>query len=393
MTLKNAHDLARLARTHNACRVHSRDGAASPPFEPLRCGAGLFARSRDRGSNDDTFDMGDNAMINPHKHAGKDLEHVAEKMESWPKDTDFVYVNAGTIHMVKGGCFTAENYIDREQWAAAKSLHQYWFPEEQPKPEGYCDVCGDTHCIHEPYPGICAEYDGGSVSLDLAKAIYNGDFDPSGPDSYCDVCGHTHLIGVPYPGVCEAYAAGNVSLDMAKAIYNGDFRPENAEDSMNKTSDLVHRSIICPEHGLQDGLTFCPDCLADQASAREDELSRRSQIDLCTQLGGFTSPEEDEAWREAEKKINPVWQSPHDAGGVCVYHGIRYAAHERCHMCVLANAPGKEKVNLCPSCGGLSVSTHGKDCEKDDWIDEVLTPEIEKIRDCINRLMKVEKGR
>ena len=30
--------------------------------------------------------MGDNAMINPHKHAGKDLEHVAEKMESWPKD-------------------------------------------------------------------------------------------------------------------------------------------------------------------------------------------------------------------------------------------------------------------------------------------------------------------
>ena len=285
-------------------------------------------------------------MINPHKHAGKDLEHVAEKMESWPKDTDFVYVNAGTIHRVKGGCFTAENYIDREQWAAAKSLHQYWFPEEQPKPEGYCDVCGDTHCIHEPYPGICAEYDGGMVSL-----------------------------------------------DMAKAIYSGDFRQEKAEDSMNKTSDLVHRSIICPEHGLQDGLTFCPDCLADQASAREDELSRRSQIDICTQLGGFTSPEEDEAWREAEKKINPVWQSPHDAGGVCVYHGIRYAAHERCHMCVLANAPGKEKVNLCPSCGGVSVSIHGKDWEKDEWIDEVLTPEIKKIQDCINRLMKVEKVR
>jgi len=39
---------------------------------------------------------------------------------------------------------------------------------------------------------------------------------------------------------------------------------------MIKTSDLVHRSIICPEHGLQDGLTFCPDCLADQASAKEE---------------------------------------------------------------------------------------------------------------------------
>ena len=373
-------------------------------------------------------------MINPHKQAGKDLEHVAEKMESWPKDTDFVYVNAGTIHMVKGGCFTAVNYISREQWAAAKTLHQYWFPEKQPKPEGCCDVCGDTHCVHELYPGICAEYDGGMVSLDLAKAIYNGDF-----------------------------------------------RHENAEDSMNKTSDLVHRSIICPEHGLQDGLTFCPDCLADQASAKEDELSWRDQIDTCDQvvdfrpengldidadieiqkvaekvsqwddeythcywmkwmpfkdslyryewprfnngqgcskaewraardeienpssakaekpcmktqvkqlqaaedeilaseigvvesfLGSpFSTPEEDEAWREAEKKINHVWKS------------------------VLANAPGKEKVNLCPSCGGVSVSTHGKDCEKDEWIDEVLTPEIKKIQDCINRLMKVEKVR
>ena len=57
------HELAGLARTHNAGRAHSRAGAASPPFEPLRGCSGLFARSRDRGSNDDTFDMGDNAMM------------------------------------------------------------------------------------------------------------------------------------------------------------------------------------------------------------------------------------------------------------------------------------------------------------------------------------------
>jgi len=247
-------------------------------------------------------------MINPHTKTGEDLAHVAEHLAAWPSDTDFVHVQSGVIHMIEGGISLAVSYISREQWAAAKSLHQYWFPEEQPKPEGCCDVCGDTHCIHELYPGICAEYDGGMVSLDLAKSIYNGDYEPS-----------------------------------------------------------------------------------KQASL--EELSKQAQIDLCTQLGVFTSPEEDEAWREAEKKINPVWQSPHDAGGVCVYHGIRYAAHERCHMCVLADAPAKEKVNLCPSCGGVSVSTHGKDCEKDEWIDEVLTPEIKKIQDCINRLMKVEKVR
>ena len=128
--------------------------------------------------------------------------------------------------------------------------------------------------------------------------------------------------------------------------------------------------------------------------AAEDEIlaSEMSGAEPCPE-NPFSSPQEDEAWREAEKKFNPVWQSPHDAGGVCVYHGIRYAAHERCHMCVLANAPGKEKVNLCPSCGGVSVSIHGKDWEKDEWIDEVLTPEIKKIQDCINRLMKVEKVR
>ena len=285
-------------------------------------------------------------MINPHTKTGEDLAHVAEHLAAWPMNTDFVHVQSGVIHMIEGGSSSVVSYISREQWAAAKSLHQYWFPEKQPKPEGFCDVCGDTHCIHELYPGICAEYDGGMVSLDLAKAIYNGDF-----------------------------------------------RHENAEDSMNKTSDLVHRSIICPEHGLQDGLTFCPDCLADQASAKEDELSRRAQIDICNQVGAFSTPEEDEAWREAEKKINPVWKSPHPFGGVCVFHGVRYAAYEPCPMCVLANASAKEKVNLCPSCGGLSISTHGKQREKDEWIDEVLTPEIEKIRDCINRLMEVEAGR
>ena len=64
-----------------------------------------------------------------------------------------------------------------------------------------------------------------------------------------------------------------------------------------------------------------------------------TNIPECT----FTTPDEDEAWRESEKRINPVWQSPHDAGGVCITHGVRYAAHEQCPMCVLASETTKEK--------------------------------------------------
>jgi len=74
-------------------------------------------------------------------------------------------------------------------------------------------------------------------------------------------------------------------------------------------------------------------------SIREEMEDMRHQRDKAARdelISPFSSPEEDEAWREAEKKINPVWQSPHDAGGVCAYHGTRYAAHEQCHMCVLA---------------------------------------------------------
>ena len=266
-------------------------------------------------------------MINPHTKTGEDLAHVAEHLAAWPSDTDFVHVQSGVIHMIEGGISLAVSYISREQWAAAKSLHQYWFPEEQPKPEGYCDVCGDTHCIHELYPGICAEYDGGMVSLDLSKSIYNGDYEPS-----------------------------------------------------------------------------------KQASL--EELSKQAQIDLCTQLGVFTSPEEDEAWREAEKKFNPVWQSPHDAGGVCVYHGIRYAAHEQCYMCVLAGEAAKEEAK----------QARYQDTAGEDWIDEAartftaeefrgamkftlgkyvrragkkdaLESEIEKIRSYASRWLEYERAR
>jgi hypothetical protein len=125
----------------------------------------------------------------------------------------------------------------------------------------------------------------------------------------------------------------------------------------------------------------------------------------------FTTPDEEEAWREVEKKINPVWQSPHDAGGVCVFHGCRYSAYEQCYMCVLAGEAAKEEAK----------QARYQDTAGEDWIDEAartftaeefrgamrftigkynrrmgkkddLISEIEKIRDYATRWLEVEQG-
>ena len=143
----------------------------------------------------------------------------------------------------------------------------------------------------------------------------------------------------------------------------------------------------------------------------------------------FTTPDEEEAWREVEKKINPVWQSPHDAGGVCVFHGCRYSAHEQCYMCVLSGEAAKEEAKQ-PAYDPEDVAgvhSEGKqaryqDSAGEDWIDEAartftaeefrgamrftigkynrrmgknddLIKEIEKMRDYCQRWIDVEKGR
>ena len=133
-----------------------------------------------------------------------------------------------------------------------------------------------------------------------------------------------------------------------------------------------------------------------------------TSIPECT----FTTPDEEEAWREVEKKINPVWQSPHDFGGVCVFHGCRYSAHEQCYMCVLAGEAAKEEAK----------QARYQDTAGEDWIDEAartftaeefrgamrftigkyvrragkkdaLESEIEKIKDYASRWLEVEQGR
>ncbi len=164
--------------------------------------------------------------------------------------------------------------------------------------------------------------------------------------------------------------------------------------------------------------------------AAEDEIlaSEMSGAEPCPE-NPFSSPQEDEAWREAEKKFNPVWQSPHDAGGVCVYHGIRYAAHEQCYMCVLAGEAAKEEAKQ-PAYNPEDVAgVHSEakqaryqDTAGEDWIDEAartftaeefrgamrfsigkynrrmgkkgeLVKEIEKMRDYCQRWLEVEKSR
>ena len=126
----------------------------------------------------------------------------------------------------------------------------------------------------------------------------------------------------------------------------------------------------------------------------------------------FTTPDEDEAWREVEKKINPVWQSPHDFGGVCVFHGCRYSAYEQCYMCVLAGEAAKEEAK----------QARYQDTAGEDWIDEAartftaeefrgamkftlgkyvrragkkdaLESEIEKIRSYASRWLEYERAR
>ena len=143
----------------------------------------------------------------------------------------------------------------------------------------------------------------------------------------------------------------------------------------------------------------------------------------------FTTPDEEEAWREVEKKINPVWQSPHDAGGVCVFHGCRYSAHEQCYMCVLAGEAAKEEAKQ-PAYNPEDVAgvhseakqARHQDATGEDWIDEAartftpeefrgamrfsigkynrrmgkkddLIKEIEKMRDYCQRWIDVEQGR
>ena len=171
---------------------------------------------------------------------------------------------------------------------------------------------------------------------------------------------------------------------------------------------------------------------AQWQAAREELIiqraAQRQRPNIKTQVTAWHAAE-DEAWREAEKKFNPVWQSPHDAGGVCVYHGIRYAAHEQCYMCVLAGEAAKDEAKQ-PAYNPEDVAfvrAEGKqpryqDAKGEDWIDEFartatleefrgamrftigkynrrvgkkdeVAKEVEKMRDYCSRWLEVEQGR
>jgi len=224
--------------------------------------------------------------------------------------------------------------------------------------------------------------------------------------------------------------------------FMGDGTGEAFESACSR-ADLESLGFIKRPSAVSDDVTW-------QATDEEDEafdaMANKAKIDLNRPLGDditaydppgptsmpectFTTPDEDEAWREVEKKINPVWQSPHDFGGVCVFHGCRYSAHEQCYMCVLAGEAAKEEAKQ-PAYNPEDVAgVHSEakqaryqDTAGEDWIDEAartFTPEefrgamkftigkyvrrmgkkdslpheIEKIRDYTARWLKVEQGR
>ena len=290
-------------------------------------------------------------MINPHTKTGEDLAHVAEHLAAWPMNTDFVHVKSGVIHMIEGGSSSAVSYINREQWAAAKTLHQYWFPEKQPKPEGFCDVCGDIHCIHEMYPGICAEYDGGRVSLDLAKAIYNGDF-----------------------------------------------RHENAEESgMNNSDQIKHWGVaengfLAPEVGVVESFLGIPFSTheEDEVKKRDEmtaarnqyiaDVSRKAMAGVIDGLSPATDPfsneDEDEAWGafSASKATASV-------STTCLVCGLKNGSHrQKCEELLRIRA---KKQQGCSACG----------CHYEKLENEKLRSQIQSLRDYCDRLLAGELKR
>jgi hypothetical protein len=130
-------------------------------------------------------------MINPNKQEAADLAHIAEHVKEWPKGADFIYLGPGdVIHIIEGGDSAVCKYINREQWAAARTLLGYWFPGKDVWPDTSCPVCGEEHCQYEAFPGICGEYDSGTVTLELARAINGvcGDAPPVGLASKIPDC-------------------------------------------------------------------------------------------------------------------------------------------------------------------------------------------------------------
>ena len=85
---------------------------------------------------------------------------------------------------------------------------------------------------------------------------------------------------------------------------------------------------------------------------KEEHKSARRRLGLDhPEIFPASTPEEDEAWAEAERRMDAIAQNgndgdhygPYEPGGVCVFHGVRHAAYEPCPMCVLADKAAKEE--------------------------------------------------
>jgi len=90
-----------------------------------------------------------------------------------------------------------------------------------------------------------------------------------------------------------------------------------------------------------------------------------------------------EWWRHEAEDLEALHQNLDDAGVPRYENGVELSAWGRV---LRANQNSSSPAPLC------EASAVSSDSEKDDRIDEVLTPEIEKIREHCNRVLKMEKG-
>jgi hypothetical protein len=372
-------------------------------------------------------------MINPNKQEAADLAHIAEHVEAWPKGADFIYLGPGdVIHIIEGGDSAVCKYINREQWAAARTLLGYWFPGKDVWPDTSCAVCGEEHCQYDAFPGICAEYESGTVTLELARAIYSVGVDgspvglqPEDEKRRADFLNFAGGLGAPgignrpvycqkcYTSHSELLSCDPPPVGLVSKIPDCTMTPEEEKaDGMNKDlkwlaenvtqrqGDDKHKFLSISEVA---GAVYYGPPKEKSEFTREEWLAARNELGLDSP---FTTPEEDEAWADAELRIDAIARD-----------GERAADYST------------ESMRRTGSIGqnGNTAEHYGKqpryqDTQGEDWIDEAartftaeefrgamrftigkynrrmgkkdeMIKEIDKIRDYASRWLEVEKGR
>ena len=350
-----------------------------------------------------------------------DLKWLAKNVKQWGGTYGFPYIfledGREDYCCTSGSIFQA---FTRDQWQAARDelISPFSSPEEDEAwqaAEKRMDAIGHNgndgdHYSSPEKPDIWATAPEWAQYCAPAQDIYYGRVD----DSLVFQCGGDKRIT---SGLWEVDLEGPGFLKRPPAVtddvtWQATDEEDEAFDAMAKREVFTGSSNRLWKIG-SDGMYHAIRVNVDLNRPLEDDITAYDPpgpTSIPEYI--YTTPDEEEAWREVEKKINPVWQSPHPVGGVCVFHGCRYAAHEQCYMCVLAGEAAKEEAK----------QPRYQDTAGEDWIDEAartftaeefrgamrfsigkynrrmgkkdeLIKEIEKMKDYCQRWIDVEQGR